>query len=159
MNLSVLGWLDTLSTTWLTKYFLLPDLNLQFFLLPKCLSNDFSIKDWDLGTVGPFQSGISSVSNCDENQKLKLWWNSKTQIVMKLKNLNCDETKKLKLWQKLKNSILTKFKLWQNSNCDKIQMREKKSKKNQILTKFKLWKNLKTQIMTKLKNLNGDKTQ
>ena len=29
--------------------------------------------------------------------KLKLWWNLKTQIVMKLKNSN-DETQKLKLW-------------------------------------------------------------
>ena len=31
-------------------------------------------------------------SNCVETQKLKLWWNSKTQTVMKLKNSNCDET-------------------------------------------------------------------
>ena len=45
MKLSLLGVLDTLSTTWLTKYLLLPDLNLQLFLLPKCLSYDFSLKD------------------------------------------------------------------------------------------------------------------
>ena len=35
-------------------------------------------------------------SNCDENLKLKLWKNFKTQIVMKLKNSSCDETQKLK---------------------------------------------------------------
>ena len=44
-------------------------------------------------------------SNCDVTQKIKLWWNSKTQIVIKLKkktqiviklkNLICDETQKL----------------------------------------------------------------
>ena len=32
-----------------------------------------------------------------KNQKLKLWWNSKTQIVMKLQITNCDQTQKLKL--------------------------------------------------------------
>ena len=63
MKLSLLGWLDTLSTTRLTKNLLDPDLNLQFCLLPKCLSNDFSMKDLDLGTVGPFQLSFSSVSN------------------------------------------------------------------------------------------------
>ena len=34
-------------------------------------------------------------------QKLKLWQNSKTQIVTKLTNSNWDETQKLKLWQNL----------------------------------------------------------
>ena len=50
-------------------------------------------------------------SNCDETQKLKLWWNSKTQIVMKLKN------SKPHIVMKLKNSNGNKikiFKLWQN---------------------------------------------
>ena len=32
-------------------------------------------------------------SICDETQKLKLYWNLKTQIVTKLKNSNFDETK------------------------------------------------------------------
>ena len=72
-------------------------------------------------------------SNCDESQKFKLWWNSTTQIVMKLKNSLCDETQKLKFW-KLKNSnydktnktlVVTKLK---NLNCNKTQ-------------KLKLWQN------------------
>ena len=57
-----LGSLVSLSTTWLTKN-LYPVLNLQFFLPPKCQSKDFSMNAWDLGTVGPFQSNVSSVSN------------------------------------------------------------------------------------------------
>ena len=28
-------------------------------------------------------------------RKIKLWWNSKPQMVMKFKNSNCDETQKL----------------------------------------------------------------
>ena len=31
-------------------------------------------------------------SNCDKTQKLKLWQNSKTQIVTKLKKSNCDSS-------------------------------------------------------------------
>ena len=46
-------------------------------------------------------------SNCDKTQKLKLWQESKIQIVTKLKKSNCDnmkksdfdKTQKLKLWQ------------------------------------------------------------
>ena len=57
-------------------------------------------------------------SNCDETQKIKLWWNSKTQIVMKLQNSNCDETQKLKLWWNSKTQIVMKLK---NSKCDKTQ--------------------------------------
>ena len=34
--------------------------------------------------------------NFDKTQKLKLWWNSTTQIVIKLKKINCDETQKPK---------------------------------------------------------------
>ena len=43
------------------------------------------------------------ILNCDETQKLKLWWNSKTQVMMKLKNSNCDETPKTKTKMTLKN--------------------------------------------------------
>ena len=74
--------------------------------------------------------------NFDKTQKLKLWQNSKSQIVTKLKNLNFDKTRKP-----------------ENSNCDttKIVTKLKKIKlgqnaKTQIVTK------LKTQIVTKLKN-------
>ena len=37
-------------------------------------------------------------SKCD---KLKMWPNSKTQIVTKQKKLNCDKTQKLKVWQNI----------------------------------------------------------
>ena len=47
---------------------------------------------------------------CDKNLKLKLWQNSKTQIVTQLKNSNCDKTKKKQNVTKLNN-----IKLWQNS--------------------------------------------
>ena len=66
-------------------------------------------------------------SNCDLIQKLKLWLNSKTQIVKKLKNsisdetqknLNGDKTQKLKWWQNSKIQMVTKLK---NSNYDKTQ--------------------------------------
>ena len=81
-------------------------------------------------------------SNCDK-PKQKVWQNSKTKIVTKLKNSNSDQTQKLKLWRffgiKLKKSIcdkIQKIKYWQNS-------------KTQIATK-------KNQIVTKLKNSNCD---
>ena len=48
-----------------------------------------------------------------------------------------------------KSQIVTKLKLWQNSNCDKTQN----------VTKLKLWPSSKTQIVTKLKKSNCDKTQ
>ena len=75
-------------------------------------------------------------SNCDENQKIKLWLNSKTQIVMKLKNSkwdehqnsNWDETQKLELRRNSKTQIVMKLK---NSYCDEIQ-------------KLKLWWNSNT---------------
>ena len=55
-------------------------------------------------------------STCGETQTLKsLKKNSKTQIVMKLKNLNCDETP---IVMKLKTQIVLKLK---NSNFEKIQ--------------------------------------
>ena len=76
----------------------------------------------------------------------------KTQIVMKLKKSNGDKTQ-LKLWQNTKNS-----------NCDKTQIVtklkiERKKISTQNVKRFKLWQNLRTQILTKLKNSNYDKTQ
>ena len=73
--------------------------------------------------------------NFEKKLKFKLWQDSKTQIVIKLKNKKYDKTrKKIKLWKNTKTQIVPKLK---NSNCD----------------------NSKTQIVRKLKNLNGDKTQ
>ena len=126
-------------------------------------------------------------SNCNEIQTLKLWWNSKTLIVMKLTNSNCDETQKPKLLWKSKTQIVMKlkksrkFKWWQNSkthmvtrlkspNCDKTQkLKLWQNSKSQIVTnlknsacdktqKLKLWQNPRTQFVTKLKNSNCDKT-
>ena len=74
--------------------------------------------------------------------KIKLWHNSKTQIVSEIKNSNCDKTQQLKLWPNSKTQNVTKLKI---SNCDKTQ-------------KLKLWQNSKTQIVTKLKNSNYEKT-
>ena len=66
-----------------------------------------------------------------ETQKIKLWQNLKTQIVIKLKNSNGDKTQKLKLWQNSKTQNVKKLNLWQKSNCDKTQ----------IVTILKLWQN------------------
>ena len=64
-------------------------------------------------------------SICDETQiAMKL----ETQIVMKLKNSFGDKTQKLKLWQNSKTQIVTKLKLWQNPNCDQTRVVRKKSK-------------------------------
>ena len=68
-----------------------------------------------------------------KTQKLKLRWNSKPQMLMKLKNSNCDLTQKLKLWTNSKTQILTK--LW-NSNCDKTQ-----NWNGYKTQKLKLWQN------------------
>ena len=76
---------------------------------------------------------------------MKFWWNSKVQMVTKLKNLNCDKTQiltKLKMGRrkKLKNlpcnktQIVTKL---ENSNYDKTQIL--KLWQN---SKLKLWQNL-----------------
>ena len=100
-------------------------------------------------------------SNCDETYKLKLWWNSITQIVRKLKNSKGDKTQKVKLWKnsntqivaKLKTQIVTKIKLWekklQNSKCDKTQIVTNLENSNYD-------NNSKTQIVRgkKLKNSN-----
>ena len=78
------------------------------------------------------------ISNDDKTPKLKLWLNSKTQIVTKLKKKSsCDYTQ-----------IVTKLKLWQNSNCDSTQIVT-----TQIVTK------LKPQIVTQLKHFICDKTK
>ena len=102
-------------------------------------------------------------SNCDKTQ-LKLWWNSKTQIVIKLKNSNCDETKKLKWWQTLKTKNGDKTK--KNSYCEKNPKTQIVTKLilTQVVTKFKWWKNFIydiTQIVIKLKicNSNCDQTK
>ena len=53
-------------------------------------------------------------------KKLKTWdvkKNSTTQIVINHKNSNCDGTQKLKMWQNSKTQIMKK-----NSNCDKTQI-------------------------------------
>ena len=78
-------------------------------------------------------------SNWDKTQKLKLLWNSKTQILDKLKDSMCDKTK--------------------NSNCDETQKcKMQVNLKTQIVTKPNTQKS-KTQIVAKLKNSNLDKTQ
>ena len=63
-----------------------------------------------------------------------MWWHSKTQIVIKFKNSNCDETQKVKLWINSRTQIVTKKeeKKWQNSNCDKTQNVTKLKTQNSI---------------------------
>ena len=80
-----------------------------------------------------------------------MWQNSKTRIVIKLKNSNGDKTQKIKLWQNSKTQNVTKLNLWQNSTCDKTQ----------IVTKFKLCQasNCEKKIKTQMwQNLDCDKT-
>ena len=96
-------------------------------------------------------------SNYDKTKILKLWENSKTLIVTKLKTqiltkLKIGQNKKLKLWQNKK-----KLKLWQFL----IAQIKKKNSKTQIMTCFKkkLWQNSKTQIVTDLKNSISYKIQ
>ena len=43
--------------------------------------------------------GHAPHGSCDQTETLKLWQNSMTQIVTKLKNSYGDKTQKLKLWQ------------------------------------------------------------
>ena len=70
---------------------------------------------------------------------------------MKLKNTNCDKTKKNVT--KLKVQIVRKLKKTQ------IVTKLKKLEVRNYFKKRKLLQNLKTQIATKLKNSNCDKTQ
>ena len=86
--------------------------------------------------------------NCDKIQNLKLWQNSETKNVTKLKNSNCEK--------KLKNSNGDELKLLQNSKPKIVQKKMWPNSKTQIVTKVK--KNSKTQIVTKLKNSKCDKT-
>ena len=101
--------------------------------------------------------------NCEETQKLKVWENSKSAILTKLKNSNCDKAQKLRLWQnfnlnsykpqKLKLWKMQKQKLWQNStlklwlnsNIDKTKkkLKQKTKQKSKIVIKLKLklWHN------------------
>ena len=93
----------------------------------------------------------------------KLWQNSKTQIVTKLK-LNCDNSKTqfvkkvkisnydktlLKLWQHSKIQIVIKLR---NTNCDnsKTQIVTKRKNSNCDNSKAQIVIKLKTWIMTKL---------
>ena len=76
-------------------------------------------------------------------KKLKLWRNSKTKIVPKLKNPNPDKTQ-----------VVTKLKLWQNSNFDKI----KKNSNCDKTQKLKMWQLVLLQILIyeeKKKNVKG----
>ena len=91
-------------------------------------------------------------SNCDQTQELKLWkikklkllYNSKTEMVTELKNSNSYKTNK-KNSNYNKTKLVTKLKWWQNSKCDKTQ----------VVTKPKLWQNSNCEK----KNLKSDKTQ
>ena len=74
-----------------------------------------------------------------------------------LKNSICDTNRKLKLWQDSKTQIVTKLKMWQNSSCDKAQI-ETKLKLWQNYNYEKNYKCDKTKIVTKLINSNYDKT-
>ena len=77
--------------------------------------------------------------------------NSKSQMVIQLQKSNCDRTQKHKLWQNSKTQIVTKLKLWRKklkkSKCHKTQIVPN------LRTQIK-YQNSKTQIVTKLKNLN-----
>ena len=61
-------------------------------------------------------------SNFSKTQKVKLWQNSKTQIVITLKNYNCDRNTKNKFIELKfdKTQIVTKIKIL---NCDKTQLK------------------------------------
>ena len=137
------------------------------FSIQSCL---FEEKNLGLGTNrGLWKSkiGLSFAS---------LWLNSKTQIVMKLKNSKDNKTQKLKWWQNSKTQIVkknsknqivkklklwekktSKLKMWQNSNCDttwelklwqKLKLWRKKTRKTYIVIKLK----------RKRKNSISDKT-
>ena len=78
----------------------------------------------------------------DKTQKLKLFPNSRSQILTKLKNRICDKTDKSNLD---KTQIVRKLK---NSNCEKTI----KKKTNWDKTKTLNWQQTsKTQVETKLK--------
>ena len=68
---------------------------------------------------------------------------------------------RLKLWQESnfeKNQNVTKLKKRRKNQCDKNQIVSTKKEEEKInVTKIKFWQNLKTQIMTKLKNVNCER--
>ena len=74
-----------------------------------------------------------------QNSKTKLGQNS---------NLNVDETQKLKLWH-----------CCDSSDSSESSGRSDSTDSSDIFLSLKLWQNSKTQIVTKLKNYNCDKTQ
>ena len=81
---------------------------LRFYILCERVSeweNNFFFKK----KTSSFFTKKFSNSNCDETQKLELWWRSKTPAVMKLKNSNFDGTQKFKLWWNSKTQIVMKL--------------------------------------------------
>ena len=88
-------------------------------------------------------------SNCGETQKLKLGWNSQTQIVMKL-NTKIVIKKKMKSWWNLKTQIVMKLK---TKDVIKLKISNLMKLKTQIVMK------LKTHIVIKLKSSNWDETK
>ena len=62
---------------------------------------------------------------------------------MKLKNWISDDAQKLKLWQNSKAQIVTILKLWQNSNCDKTHIVTSQKPNFDKTQKPKLWQILK----------------
>ena len=93
--------------------------------------------------------------------KPKMWQNTKTQIVTKLKkNLNCDKTENLnfdktqtlKSWQNSTTLILTKLK---TTNCGKTNKNFKLWQNSKIIW----WHNSNNPIVTQLKKSYCDKTK
>ena len=79
--------------------------------------------------------------------------------MMKLKNSTCDETSKTEIvmkTQKLKLWYNQKHKLWQNSKPEADKT--KKNLKGDKTQKLIWWQSSKTQIVTKLKKIDCDKT-
>ena len=78
--------------------------------------------------------------NCDKTEQF---------VLIKLENLNCDKTQKHKLWQNSKTEIVTKLKKTQMVTKFKVQIVTKLKTLNcEKIVKFKLWPNSKTQIVT-----------
>ena len=72
------------------------------------------------GLLGNLVFSATQQDTVGQTQKLKLWQNSKTQYLTKLKNSNCNKTWKLKQWKNQKKSNCDN----KNSNCDKNQKLE-----------------------------------
>ena len=78
-----------------------------------------------------------------KTQTLKLWPNSKTRIVIKLKNSNCVKTQivsnsKTKIRSILKTRFFTKhkeIKLWKNSETKSVKNNQTQTVKNSNVTK------------------------